>query len=187
MRFQPTALEGVFLIDVEPARDERGFFARTFCAREFAARGLSPAVAQCNVSYNRRAGTVRGMHFQRPPAAEAKLVRCIRGAIHDVVADLRPDSPTFGRHLGVELRAEDRRALYVPPGLAHGFQTLADETEVLYQMDAFHAPGHDGGFRHDDPTFAIRWPLPVTVISDKDLGWPPFDLQRSPFRRAVPA
>lgn len=174
MRFRELEIPGAFVIDLERREDDRGFFARTFCRREFEEHGLEPAVAQCNLSSNRRRGTLRGMHYQAPPGEEAKLVRCIRGAIHDVVVDARPGSPTLGRHAALRLDAENRRALYVPPGLAHGFQTLEDDTELLYQMSAFYAPELARGFRHDDPEVGIDWPLPVTVISDRDRTLPPF-------------
>lgn len=176
MQFTPTPLEGAYLVDLAPHTDERGFFARTFCQHEFADHGLVPTVAQCNTSYNHVRGTLRGMHYQMPPAAETKFVRCIRGAIQDVIIDLRPDSPTFLQHVGVELTAENRRALYVPELFAHGYQTLEDDTEVLYQVSEFYTPGEERGLRHDDPRFAIAWPLPVTVISDKDAAWPAFEV-----------
>jgi dTDP-4-dehydrorhamnose 3,5-epimerase len=174
MIFTPTELRDATIIDMEPFQDERGFFARTWCQREFAEQGLVANVVQANMSSNRRKGTVRGMHYQRAPHAETKLVRVVRGAIYDVIIDLRPESPTFKGWVGVELSAENRRALYVPEGFAHGFQTLADDTEVLYQVSAFYTPGAEGGLRHDDPAFAVRWPLPVSVISPKDAGWPDF-------------
>lgn len=174
MKLIETPLRGAFIIELEPQRDERGFFARTFCAGEFAQHGLNPAVAQCNLSYNRQIGTLRGMHFQASPASEAKLVRCVRGAIHDVVVDLRPQSATYCQHFAVELSRENRRALFVPERFAHGFQTLADEAEIEYQMSESHTPNAARGFRYDDPSFSISWPLPVSVISPHDLAWPPF-------------
>ena len=174
MKFTETPLAGAFIIELEPHRDERGFFARTFCAHEFTQHRLNPSVVQCNVSFNQRAGTVRGMHFQQPPVSEAKLVRCIRGAIHDVVVDLRPESDTYRNHFAVELSMENRRALFVPALFAHGFQSLADNTEVEYQMSEAYTPDAARGFRYDDPAFAIRWPLPVSSISPQDLAWPPF-------------
>ena len=179
MIFSETAVRGAFLVDLEPRSDQRGFFARTFCAREFEAHGLSPAVAQCNLSFNRKRGTLRGMHYQAEPAAEAKLVRCVGGAILDVIVDLRPDSPTYLRHVAVELSAANRRALYVPFLCAHGFQTLTDDAEVSYQVSEFYAPAHEHGARYDDPAFGIRWPLPVSEISEKDAAWP---LLRTPAR-----
>jgi dTDP-4-dehydrorhamnose 3,5-epimerase len=172
MRFLPTRLAGAFVIELDPHRDERGFFARTFCVQEFEAHGLLGRVTQCSISVTQRRGTVRGLHYQRPPAGEVKLVRCIRGAIHDVIVDLRKDSPTYLKHLAMELSAENRRALYIPEMFAHGFQTLADDAEVLYQMSATYVPELATGVRCDDPALAIQWPLPVSLISDKDRTWP---------------
>jgi dTDP-4-dehydrorhamnose 3,5-epimerase len=174
MLFRPTQLAGVRLIDLEPARDERGFFARTFCIEEFAGQGLETRFVQHSLSSTARAGSVRGMHIQRPPNQEVKLLHCVKGAIHDVLVDLRPDSPTYLRWEGYELTAENRRQLYVPAGLAHGFQTLAPDTEVAYLISAFHAPAAAAGIRHDDPAFAMRWPLPVADVSAKDRSWPDF-------------
>lgn len=172
LKFVATELADAWIVEPELHRDERGWFARSFCQREFAERGLSDVVAQCNLSHNHRKGTLRGMHYQLPPSAEAKLVRCTSGAIWDAIVDLRPNSPTHGRWFGVELRAEERRALYVPERFAHGFQTLCDDTEIFYQMSASHAPELARGFRWDDPTIGIRWPMEPTVISqrDRDLG-----------------
>ena len=175
MIFTETELAGAWIVDLERREDDRGFFARTFDAKEFAERGLEPAVPQCNLSYNRRAGTLRGMHYQLPPAAETKLVRCTAGAIYDAVVDLRPGSPTFGRSVGVELTAENRRALYVPAMFAHGYQALTDGAEVAYQVGEFYTPGAERGLPHDDPALGIAWPQPVTVISEKDASWPAFD------------
>jgi len=172
MLFRSTGLAGVRLIDLEPARDERGLFARTFCTRELAAQGLETGFVQHSISVTERAGSVRGMHFQKSPHEEVKLLRCIRGAIHDVLIDIRPDSPTYGRWEAYELTAENRRQLYVPAGLAHGFQTLLPDTEVGYLISAFYAPAAAAGIRHDDPAFAIAWPLPVADISPKDRAWP---------------
>ena len=172
MLFRSTGLAGVRLIDLEPARDERGLFARTFCTRELAAQGLETGFVQHSISVTERAGSVRGMHFQKSPHEEVKLLRCIRGAIHDVLIDIRPDSPTYGRWEAYELTAENRRQLYVPAGLAHGFQTLLPDTEVAYLISAFYAPAAAAGIRHDDPAFAIAWPLPVADISPKDRTWP---------------
>jgi dTDP-4-dehydrorhamnose 3,5-epimerase len=174
MIFIETPLKGAYTIDIEPRTDDRGFFARTFCVREFEQHGLDAATVQCNVSFNLAAGTLRGMHYQAPPVIEAKLVRCVRGGIHDVIVDLRTQSPTYQRHFAVELTADNRRALFIPKSFAHGFQTLCDETEVEYQMSEFYKPGSGCGFRFDDPAFAIEWPLPVTIISEQDLRWPPF-------------
>jgi dTDP-4-dehydrorhamnose 3,5-epimerase len=174
MIFVETPLRGAFTIDLERHEDERGFFARTFCANEFAKHGLNPNVVQCNLSSNSKAGTLRGMHFQTKPAGEAKLVRCVRGAIHDVVVDLRPESPTYRRLFALQLTMENRRALYIPESFGHGFQTLVDDTEVEYQMSEFHDPQQARGFRYDDSAFSIQWPRPVSMISAQDLNWLPF-------------
>ncbi len=172
MIFNPTPIPGVVIVRPEPLEDERGFFARAWCQREFAAQGLNPALVQCSISFSRVRGTLRGLHFQRPPHAEARLVRCTAGAIYDVVADLRPDSPAFHRWHAVELSAANRLMLYLPEGVAHGFQTLQDDVEVFYQMSQFHAPEAARGARFDDPALGIRWPLPVTAISPRDRSWP---------------
>lgn len=172
MKFAETRLPGAVVIELEPHADARGFFARTFCTREFGDRGLVQNFVQCSVSFNHKRGTVRGMHYQRPPACEAKLVRCTAGAIYDVIVDLRRDSSTFLQHVGVELTAKSRHALYVPKMFAHGFQTLEDNTEVLYQISDFYAPEAATGLRYDDPQLAISWPLAVGAISDKDTTWP---------------
>ena len=172
MIFSSTGLPGVTLIEIETREDERGFFARTFDRAEFQRAGLDPVVEQCSVSYNRRAGTVRGLHYQVAPAVESKLVRCTRGAVLDVVVDVRRDSPTYLQSFAVELSADNRTALYVAPMLAHGFQTLADGTEVSYQMSEAYTPGTDRGLRYDDPALGLQWPLPVAVVSDKDTAWP---------------
>lgn len=174
MRFVPAAIEGVVMIEPEPAQDARGFFARTFCVREFEARGLEHAYVQHSLSYSAARGTLRGMHFQRAPHEEAKVVSCTKGAIRDVLVDLRPGSTTYRRWEGFDLTAENRRSLYVPKGVAHGFQTLLPDTEVSYLISAFYAPEAASGVRHDDPSFGIEWPLPVEVISERDLGWPDF-------------
>jgi dTDP-4-dehydrorhamnose 3,5-epimerase len=172
MKIIPTVIDGVFTIDLQPFSDARGLFARTFCADEFVAAGLDPAVAQGSMAYNHLAGTVRGMHWTAEPMRESKLVRVTRGALLDVIVDVRPGSPTYLTHVAVELTADNRRALYVAPGLAHGYQTLVDATEAVYQMNTAYRPGHDRGVRFDDPALAIAWPLPVSVISDKDRAWP---------------
>lgn len=174
MRFTPLTLPGAYLLDIEPLHDERGFFARTFCREEFLAHGLSPELVQCSVSYNLRRGTLRGMHYQAEPDAEAKLVRCTRGAIYDVLLDLRPASPTYLQWTAVELTAANRRMVYIPDGLAHGFQTLEDDTEVFYQMSHPYVPGAARGVRWDDPAFAIHWPPAERIISPKDLTYPDF-------------
>jgi dTDP-4-dehydrorhamnose 3,5-epimerase len=174
MIFTHAQLDGVWILDLEPHPDERGFFARTWCRRELASRRLETELAQESLSYNRRRGTLRGLHFQRMPHQETKIVRCIRGAALGVVIDLRASSPTFLRWQRFELTADNRRLLYVPQGCGYGFQTLLDETEVAYQISAFHVPEAAAGYRYDDPAFGIDWPLPVSVISTRDLGWPPF-------------
>lgn len=180
MIFTETRLPGAYTIDVEPKGDARGFFARAFDVRVFAERGLDFRPVQGNLSFNAQRGTVRGMHLQLPPAAEIKLVRCVRGAIHDVIVDLRPGSPTYLQHVGVELTADNRRALYVPELFAHGYQTLTDDAEVEYQVSAFYTPALERGLRHDDPRLGIRWPEPVRVVSDKDAAWPLVDEAGAP-------
>jgi len=172
MIFTSTPLAGVWIIQPERLGDERGFFARTWCRREFEARGLNPDVVQCNVSWNARRGSVRGLHYQAAPHAEAKLVRCTRGAIWDVAVDLRPESATFKHWTAVELTADNRLALYVSEGCAHGFQTLADDTEVFYQMSAFHQPGAERGVRWNDSALAIAWPIETVTLSDRDRALP---------------
>jgi dTDP-4-dehydrorhamnose 3,5-epimerase len=172
MRFEPTKLSGTFIVETEPHEDSRGFFARTFCAQEFTDRGLISTFVQSSISYNYKRGTLRGLHYQLPPACEVKLVRCTAGALYDVIVDLRPDSPTYLQHIGVELTARNRRAVYVPEMLAHGLQTLEDETEVFYQINAFYAPGKATGIRYNDPKLGIAWPLLVTAISERDASWP---------------
>jgi len=172
--FTETALAGAFVIALERREDERGFFARAWCAREFAARGLEAQVAQCNLSYNRRRGTLRGLHYQVPPHEESKLVRCVRGAIYAVAVDLRAASATFRRHVATELTADNRVALFVPRGFAFGFQTLVDDTEVFYQMSEFYAPEHGRGVRWDDPAFGIHWPLPEPIMLERDRSYPDF-------------
>ena len=175
MHFTPTPLDGAWLVDLEPVSDERGFFARTWCAREFESRGLVARIAQCSVSFNRRAGTLRGMHFQTPAHEETKVVRCTRGAAHDVIIDLRPGSATLGRWFAAELTAANHRGLYVPAGFAHGFQTLVDDTEIVYQISEFHEPSSARGVRWDDPAFAIAWPSAASrTISPRDLGFADF-------------
>jgi dTDP-4-dehydrorhamnose 3,5-epimerase len=175
MIFRATALPGVIVIEPERHADHRGWFARTWCQREFAEYGLTPRLVQCSASFNRRRGTLRGMHYQAPPHAEAKLVRCTRGSIWDVALDLRPDSPTLGRHIGVELTAGNGAALYIPQGLAHGFQTLANDTEVLYQMSECCAPEAARGIRFDDPAFGIRWPIGDPIVLERDRSYPDFE------------
>ncbi len=179
MIFHETDVKDAYIIELELRSDERGFFARSYCANEFAEHGLEPAVVQANVSYNHKAGTLRGMHYQLPPAAETKLVRCTSGAIHDVIVDLRPESPTYMRHVGVDLTAENRLALYVPRMFAHGYITLTDGAEVTYQVSEFYTPGKERGIRFDDPALGITWPREVAVISEKDRGWPAFEPDRA--------
>lgn len=174
MIFRPTPISGAVVIELERLEDERGFFARSFCADEFATHGLNPRVAQCSISFNQKRGTVRGLHFQRPPRAEVKLVRCTAGALYDVIVDVRPDSATFRQHFGVELNAANRKLLYVPEGCAHGFQTLDDDTEVSYQMSETFDPNASGGIRWNDPALGIAWPLAVSSISERDRAWPDF-------------
>jgi len=174
MRFSPLDIPGLVLVDIEPHADERGFFARSFCVHEFAAAGLPTCFPQENLSFNTREGTVRGMHYAAPPHAEGKLVRCTFGAIHDVVIDLRPHSPHYCRSVGITLSRDRYAALYIPPGFAHGFQTLSDRTEVLYHMETSHAPDAARGVRWNDPVFSILWPMPVTVISARDSAWPDY-------------
>ena len=172
MVFTSTRLNGPMLIDIERREDERGFFARTWCRDELAARGLDTEIAQESLSYNRLRGTVRGLHFQRAPHEETKIVRCTRGAVFDVIVDLRPDSSSYLQWQGFELTADTRRAVYIPKGFAHGFQTLTEDCEVAYQISAFYTPKAAGGYRYDDKTFDIVWPLPLSMISERDLSWP---------------
>ena len=174
MIFAETPLKGAFLIEPERREDARGYFARTWCQEEFEAHGLSPRVVQCNISYNKKKGTLRGMHYQVAPFKEAKLVRCTGGAIYDVIIDLRSNSPTFKRHFAAVLTAGDRRMLYIPEDFAHGFQTLEDDTEVFYQMSEFYTPECARGVRWDDPAFAISWPQAERTISERDRNYPDF-------------
>jgi dTDP-4-dehydrorhamnose 3,5-epimerase len=174
MIFTETKLKGAFVIEPEQLEDERGFFARTWCQREFTNHGLNPSIAQCSISFNRKRGTLRGMHYQIEPHAETKIVRCTQGTIYDVIIDLRQDSPTFTQWLGVELSAENRRMLYIPEGFAHGFQTLEDNTEIFYQISEFYAPECARGIRWNDPTFAIEWPDGEPIISERDRSYPDF-------------
>jgi len=179
MKFVPSGLVDAYVVELEPHHDERGFFARMFCADEFEQHGLVPTVAQGNVSFNHRRGTMRGMHFQRAPAAETKYIRCVRGAIYDAIIDLRPDSPTYLRSFGVELTADNRLGLYVPTMFGHGYLTLTDDTEVSYLVSEFYTPGVEGGLRYDDPVLDVAWPVEVEVISEKDRSWPAFDADGS--------
>jgi dTDP-4-dehydrorhamnose 3,5-epimerase len=175
MKFTETKLKGAFIIDLEPRSDDRGFFSRSFCQKEFEAHGLKTTIAQANISFNYRKGTVRGLHFQFPPAAETKFVRCSRGAIVDVIVDLRPESPTYLQHVAVELTAENRRGLFVPERFAHGYQVLEDNTETTYQVGEFYTPSAESGLRFSDPRLGITWPLPATDMSEKDAKWPLLD------------
>jgi dTDP-4-dehydrorhamnose 3,5-epimerase len=171
MIFVETELAGAYILELERRQDARGFFARAFCQKEFEAHGLKPVIAQANIASNPKKGTLRGMHFQFPPAAETKLVRCTRGAIVDIIVDLRPESPTYLRHIAVELNEDNQRALYVPERFAHGYQVLRDNTDTSYQVGEFYAPGLESGLRYDDPRLGLEWPLPVTLIADKDRAW----------------
>lgn len=171
MIFSETHLGGAYIIDLEQREDNRGFFARMFCQKEFLARGLKPVIAQANVASSLKRGTLRGMHFQYPPAAETKYVRCTRGAILDIIVDLRPESPTFLDHIAVELSADNQRGLYVPERFAHGYITLEDNTDTSYMVGEYYTPGVEGGLMYDDPRLGLRWPIPVQCISEKDAKW----------------
>lgn len=174
MLFHETRLEGAFVIELEKRADTRGFFARGWCQKEFEDHGLVAQVVQTNISYNRKKGTLRGMHYQVAPVEETKLVRCVRGGIYDVIIDLRSESPTYKQWMGVELTAENYKMLYVPENFAHGVQTLEDDTEVIYQVSQFYTPGAERGIRWNDPAFRIEWPRDIEVISDKDADWPDY-------------
>ncbi|MEO7387607.1 MAG: dTDP-4-dehydrorhamnose 3,5-epimerase [Gammaproteobacteria bacterium] len=179
MRFAATAIAGALVVDLQPLTDERGLFARTWCAREFAARGINSTPVQSSLSFSRQRGTLRGLHFQLPPSREGKLLRCVRGALLDVLVDLRCESPDFLKAVTVELTALNRRAVFVPPGVAHGFQTLLDDTEVHYQMNDEYRSDLSSGVRWDDPAFGIRWPItPPILMSDRDRQYPDFDANR---------
>lgn len=175
MKFAETPLSGCYVIDLEQIGDDRGFFARSWCSKEFEAVGLGPRICQANVSYNNARGTLRGLHYQLAPHAEAKLVRCTRGAIFDVAVDLRVESPTFRQWFGVELSSENWRMLYIPEGFGHGFQALENDTEIYYLVSEFYTPEAERGARYDDPAFGIEWPTEVTATSEKDANWPRFD------------
>ena len=174
MIFLATELEGAYIIEPEQLADERGFFARTWCAETFIEHGLPGHLSQCSIAFNHKKGTLRGMHFQEAPYAEAKLVRCTMGAIYDVIIDLRLGSPTYRQHIGVELTAQNRRQLFVPEGFAHGYQTLEDNTEVFYQMNVPYAPGAGRGVRWDDPAFGITWPADERIMNERDRDWPDY-------------
>jgi dTDP-4-dehydrorhamnose 3,5-epimerase len=175
MKFSETKLKGAFVVEIEKLTDDRGFFARSWCEKEFEAQGLTARVVQANVSYNLKKGTLRGMHYQIAPYQECKLIRCTRGAIYDVIIDLRADSLTYKQWTGVELTADNYTLFFVPEDFAHGFITLVDNTEITYQVSQFYTPGSEKGIRFDDPAFNIQWPLEVSVISDKDRTWPDFE------------
>ena len=187
MIFAETKLAGAFIIDIEPREDSRGFFARAFCQHEFSEHGLKPLIAQANIAFNNRKGTLRGMHFQYPPAPETKLVRATRGAILDIIVDLRPESRTYLEHITVELTADNHRALYVPERFAHGYQVLEDRTETSYQVGEFYTPGAEGGLRYSDPRLGLEWPLPVAEISPKDAAWPLLDAVETELKRRMSA
>lgn len=174
MIFTPTEIDGAYLIDIERLPDARGFFARAWCQQEFARHGLVADLSQANIAWSDKRGTLRGLHYQAAPHVEAKLVRCTQGAAYVVAADIRAGSPTLGRWIGVEVTAENRRMLYVPPGCAQGYQTLLDKSELFYQMSTAYVPGMTRGIRYDDPHFQIRWPLPVSAISAADASWLPY-------------
>lgn len=185
MIFTETNLKGAFVIDLERREDSRGFFARAFCQHEFEDHGLKPIIAQSNVAFNHKKGTMRGMHFQFPPAAETKLVRCTRGAILDIIVDLRPESSTYLQHVAVELTEDNGRALYVPERFAHGYQVLRDKTETSYQVGEFYTPGSESGLLYSDPRLKLEWPLPVAVISEKDERWKTLDQQESELKQRM--
>ncbi len=174
MIFTETPLKGAYIIELERIEDERGFFARSWCAREFAEHGLNANLAQCNVSFNKKKGTLRGMHYQAPPHEEAKMLRCTKGSLYDVIVDLRKDSPTFKQWFSVDLTAENSKQLYIPEGFAHGFLTLENGTEIFYQMSEFYYPQSVLGVRYDDPAFGIEWPISDWIISEQDRGYPDF-------------
>ena len=173
MIFAETKFAGAYTVDIDRREDNRGHFARVFCAEEFSAHGLKPTVAQASVSFNAKQGTLRGLHFQYPPAAETKYVRCTKGAVLDVIVDLRPESPTYLEHLAIVLSVENGRGLYIPKRFAHGFITLEDDTELTYLIGESHVPNAEGGLRYDDPRLGLDWPLPVRVISPRDTAWKP--------------
>jgi dTDP-4-dehydrorhamnose 3,5-epimerase len=177
MIFTETKLKGAYVLSIEKLEDERGFFARSWCRREFEKHGLNPQLVQCNISFNSHKGTMRGMHYQVKPYEEAKLIRCTTGSIYDVIVDIRPHSPSYKQYLGIALTPENHKMLYVPEGFAHGFLTLEDNTEVFYQMSEFYAPDHARGFRWNDPVFGIEWPANVQVISDRDRDYPDFNVK----------
>lgn len=175
MIFTETKLKDAFIIDIDRKEDARGYFARAFCQDEFKRYGLKPIIAQMNIAHNARKGTIRGMHFQYPPAAETKLVRCTRGAILDIIVDLRPDSPTYLQHISVELNADNQRALFVPERFGHGYQVLEDNTDTSYSVGEFYTPSAEGGLMYNEPRLGLSWPLPITIVSEKDQKFPRLD------------
>jgi dTDP-4-dehydrorhamnose 3,5-epimerase len=183
--FTETKLKGAFIVDLERREDARGFFARAFCQEEFKAHGLKPVIAQASIAHNRRKGTVRGMHFQYPPAAESKLVRCTRGAILDIIVDLRPESPTYLQHVSVGLDEDNQRALYVPERFAHGYQVLRDCTDTSYYVGEFYMPNAEGGLMYNEPRLGLSWPLPVTIISERDQKFAPLDQCEAELKRRM--
>lgn len=185
MIFTETKLKGAFIVDIERREDSRGFFGRAFCQNEFKQHGLKPIIAQANIAFNHKKGTVRGMHFQFPPVAETKLVRCTRGGILDIIVDLRPESPTYLQHVSVELNEDNYRALYVPERFAHGYQALHDKTDTSYQVGEFYTPGTEGGLLYNDRRLGLEWPLPVSVISDKDQVWRQLDEQEGELKQKM--
>jgi len=172
MQFEPVPLKGAWVVMLDPHVDDRGYFARAFCRREFESHGIEASVAQCNASFNKLAGTLHGMHYQTEPAAETKLVRCVRGALYDVIVDMRPDSPTYMQHFGIELTADNLKMLFVPRNFAHGFLTLEPNTEAFYMVGEYYTPEYEQGLRYNDPALDIQWPAPVNVLSEKDGSWP---------------
>jgi dTDP-4-dehydrorhamnose 3,5-epimerase len=185
--FTETKLKGAFIVDLDRREDSRGFFARTYCQKEFEAHGLNPRIAQASMASNAKKGTIRGMHFQYPPAAESKFVRCTKGAILDIIVDLRPESPTYLQHIEVELNEENQRALYIPERFAHGYQALRDNTVTSYQMGEFYAPEAEGGLRYDEPRLGLKWPFPMTDISEKDKKFRPLDEIEDELKRRMKA
>ena len=185
MIFLETKLNAAFIIDLDCREDHRGLFARVFCQHEFSEHGLKPLIAQANIAFNKKTGTLRGMHFQFPPAAETKLVRCTRGAILDIIVDLRPESSTYLDHVAVELTADNHRGLYVPERFAHGYQVLEDGTETSYQVGEFYTPSSEGGLLYNDPRLGLKWPLPITDISDKDKSWKRLDQIQAELERRM--
>ena len=187
MIFTELELKGAFVVDLQRHEDNRGFFARAFCQEEFEKHGLKPTVVQANIGFNKKRGTVRGMHFQFPPHAETKLVRATRGAVVDIIVDLRPESPTYLKSVAVELSESNQRAIYVPERFAHGYQALEDDTETMYMVGAMYAPGKDGGLSPFDPRLGLKWPLPVSEISPKDASWAPLEKVESELRAMMKA